>query len=119
MSYGHGRDARHRVVITGMGVISVLGDSPEAFHASLVAGRSGITRWKCPRDDRHYSRIGGDLSDFDLGAYLKRNAARYPAEQSTRCLAIMRAAPLVPRLVAAAALQAWHDAGLGDSGDDV
>ncbi len=108
------RDARHRVVITGMGVVSVVGDSPEDFHASLVAGRSGITRWKCARDQRHYSRIGGDLSDFDLGAHLDRHAARYPAEHVARCRSLMRAAPLAPRLVAAAALQAWHDAELRD-----
>jgi 3-oxoacyl-(acyl-carrier-protein) synthase len=95
-----------------MGVVSVLGDSPETFYASLVAGRSGISQWKCPRDDRHYSRIGGDLSDFEIAAYLERNAARYPADQAARCLSLMRAAPRVGRLVAAAALQAWHDAAL-------
>jgi 3-oxoacyl-(acyl-carrier-protein) synthase len=106
------RDPRERVVITGMGIVSVVGDSPEAFHASLIAGRSGITRWKAPRDERHYSRIGGDLSDFDLAAHLGRRP--YPADHARRCLSLMRAAPLVPRLVAAAALQAWHDAGPPD-----
>jgi 3-oxoacyl-(acyl-carrier-protein) synthase len=106
-----GRDARQRFVITGLGVVSVVGDSTETFHAALVEGRSGITKWKRPRDARHYSRIGGDMSDFDLAAHLDRNASRYPVEQTKRCLALMRSAPLVPRLVAAAALQAWHDAG--------
>jgi 3-oxoacyl-[acyl-carrier-protein] synthase II len=32
---------QHRVVITGLGVISVLGDSPEALHTALCAGQSG------------------------------------------------------------------------------
>jgi 3-oxoacyl-(acyl-carrier-protein) synthase len=95
-----------------MGIVSVLGDSTDAFCASLLAGRSGITRWKRPGDDGRYSRIGGDLSDFDLPGYLERHATRYPAEQVKHCLSLMRAAPLVPRLVAPAALQAWHDAGL-------
>jgi 3-oxoacyl-(acyl-carrier-protein) synthase len=111
MSVVERRDARQRVVITGMGVVSVIGDSTEAFHSALIAGRSGITRWKRPPDERQYSRVGGDLSDFDIAAHLEREGTRYPAEQAKRCLSLMRAAPLVPRLVAAAALQAWHDAG--------
>jgi 3-oxoacyl-(acyl-carrier-protein) synthase len=115
MNRGEWRDARERVVITGLGVITVVGDTPEHFHEALVAGRSGITQWKRPRDARHYSRIGGDLSDFDLAAHLERRAANYPAALVQHCRSVMRAAPLVPRLVAAAALQAYHDAGLPDS----
>jgi 3-oxoacyl-[acyl-carrier-protein] synthase II len=75
MRRGERRDDRQRVVITGMGVITVVGDSPARFHESLVAGRSGITQWKRPRDERHYSRIGGDLSDFDLASHLEREGA--------------------------------------------
>jgi len=101
----------NRVVITGMGVVSVVGDSPEAFFASLIAGRSGISHWKRPCDDRQYSLIGGDLSDFDLREHLARVGGSYPAEQVRCCLSLMRAAPRVTSLVAAAALQAWHDAG--------
>lgn len=99
-------------MVTGMGAVTVVGHSPEALHASLVAGRSGIGRWKRPRDDRYYSQIGGDLSDFDLAAHLEDRAGTYPAELVTRCLALMRAAPLPPRLVAAVALQVYHDSGL-------
>lgn len=108
------RDARERIVITGMGVITVVGETPDSFYDALVAGRSGITRWKQPRDERHYSRIGGDLGDFDLAAHLEAHGRSWPAERKKRCLSLMRATPLVPRLVAAAALQAWHDAGPPD-----
>ena len=31
-----------RVVITGAGVVSSLGDTPAALHAALCEGRSGI-----------------------------------------------------------------------------
>lgn len=99
-------------MITGIGAVTVVGDSPEALHASLVAGRSGIGRWKRPRDDRYYSQIGGDLSDFDLAAHLEGRSGSYSPELVKRCLALMRAAPLPPRLVAAVALQAYHDSGL-------
>lgn len=101
-----------RVVITGMGVVTVLGDTPEALHASLVAGRSGIGPWKRRRDDRHYSQIGGDLSDFDLTSHLEARTDRYPVELIKRCLTLTRDTPLALRLVAAAALQASHDAAL-------
>ena len=106
------RDSRTRIVITGMGVVTTLGETPESFHEALVAGRSGITEWKRPHDPRLPSRIGGDLSDFDLSAHLAENSGRYAPATIKRCLALMRAAPLVPRLVAAAALQAHHDANI-------
>ena len=110
MSRERSRDQAQRVVITGAGVVTTVGDTLESFQESLVAGRSGITRWKQPRDERHYSRIGGDLSDFDLLGHLERQSSRYPVELVKRCRALMRASPLVPRLTAAAALQAYDDA---------
>jgi 3-oxoacyl-(acyl-carrier-protein) synthase len=105
------RPGSQRVVITGMGVVTPLGDSVETFWTALVNGRSGIGRWKRPIDERCYARIGGDLSDFDLAAHLARQAG-YAPEVVKRCLALMRTSPLVARLVAAAALQAYYDAGL-------
>jgi len=94
-----------------MGVVTPIGDTIETFWTSLVSGRSGIGRWKRPIDERCYARIGGDLSDFDLAAHLGRQP-RYAPHLVKRCLSLMRASPLVPKLVAAAALQAYHDAGL-------
>jgi 3-oxoacyl-(acyl-carrier-protein) synthase len=105
-----GRDADRRVVVTGLGVVSVVGDTTESFLSSLLEGRSGITRWKRPPEHYPYARIGGDLSDFDLAGHLQRQ--HYSPAKVKECLRLMRAAPRVPRLVAAAALQAYHDAGL-------
>jgi 3-oxoacyl-(acyl-carrier-protein) synthase len=111
MSPARRADAQ-RVVITGIGAVTAIGETPDALHASLVAGRSGIGRWKRPRDERHYSQIGGDLSDFDLAVHLDTQGRRYSAEVIKRCLRLMRGAPRVTPLVAAAALQAYHDAAL-------
>jgi len=94
-----------------MGAVTVVGDSPSRFYESLLAGRSGITRWK--RADRMSgcaSRIGGDLSDFDLAGHLRGLGFPGGEDLGKRCLTVMRAAPRVTKLVAAAALQAHADA---------
>ena len=66
------------VVVTGMGVVTPNGENASAFLDSLTSGRSAITRWK--RDsDRMASKIGGDLSAFDICAHLERVGENYPA----------------------------------------
>ena len=58
-----------RVVITGLGVITSLGESADAMWDALCAGRSGIgaiTRW----DSAKYpTRFGGECSRFDVTQY--------------------------------------------------
>ena len=57
-----------RVVVTGLGVVSPIGSSVAEFHASLMAGRSGITaiRELGPMPvDGYPSRIAGQVMDFD------------------------------------------------------
>jgi len=48
------RSDENRVVITGMGIISPLGNTVSQFWDSLVAGKSGITvsctKWATPHD---------------------------------------------------------------------
>jgi 3-oxoacyl-(acyl-carrier-protein) synthase len=101
-----------RAVATGMGVITAIGDTPRRFYEGLLAGRSGITRWKrAGAMDKCAALIGGDLSDFDLRRHFEGLDARCDAELEARCLSLMRAAPLVPQLVAAAAMEAHFDAG--------
>ena len=71
------RDDTRRVVVTGMGVVTPIGETPAEFSASLRAGRSGITRWK-HMDERTLSKIGGDMCEFDLAAHLERVGAAIP-----------------------------------------
>jgi len=59
-----------RVVITGMGVITPLGDSVEALFRAQLEGRSGvrpITRFAA---DTFPTRIAAEVRDFDLGRYV-------------------------------------------------
>src|SRR5260370_12281577 len=114
MGFQRHREDDRRVVITGMGVITVVGDSLDTYFDGLVAGRSGITRWKEIDDPGCYAKIGGDLSDFDLEAHFRRVGSGYPPELMKRCRTLLRCAPLPARLAAPAALQAYMDARLPD-----
>ncbi len=73
-----------RVVITGMGVICPLGNSPETLWSALSAGESGIEFLKRIPDVHLPSKIGGearffngDIDDFgELEKKLKRNVKK-------------------------------------------
>lgn len=67
---------RRRVVITGLGIISPVGNTiPEAWD-NIVSGRSGIG--EITRFDASIFpvRIAGEVKDFDVGAYLSPKEAR-------------------------------------------
>jgi 3-oxoacyl-[acyl-carrier-protein] synthase II len=66
----------HRVVITGMGAITPLGNSAPAFWEGMVAGRSGVrlaTRYDIA--DFPYV-IAAEVRDFDPRDYMDAKAAR-------------------------------------------
>lgn len=65
-----------RVVITGMGVISPLGNNVEQFWDGLVNGRSGISSIDYFDTSKHKSKIGGLVRDFDAEALFGRKEAR-------------------------------------------
>ncbi|HLF90775.1 MAG TPA: beta-ketoacyl-ACP synthase II [Anaerolineales bacterium] len=88
----------NQVVITGMGVISVLGNTLEEYWAGLVAGRSGISRITQFDPSAYPCQIGGEVKDFDPGLYTDRKEARRMARSS--------------QFAVAAAVQAVADAGL-------
>jgi 3-oxoacyl-(acyl-carrier-protein) synthase len=111
---GNSRKDERRVVVTGMGIISTMGESLDEYKDSLMAGRSGIGHWK-HMDERIYSKIGGDLSDFDPKAHFARVGTHYPPQRVEHALKLLRATPLPGRLAAATALQAFVDAGLSGS----
>lgn len=108
-------DADRRVVITGMGVATVLGDRLGSFWDALVSGRSGITPWQKLDEPRCYSKIGGDMSGFSLKAHLSAAGAAYPQALARRCQSLLRSTPQAGHLASAAALQAYVEAGLEDT----
>ena len=65
-----------RVVITGMGALSALGNDVASTWDGLVAGRSGIRTIEAFDPSRLDSRIAGEVRDFDASGVLDRKDMR-------------------------------------------
>ena len=90
-----------RVVITGLGAITVLGSSVRQFWEGLVNGRSGIRRITQFDASMLPTQIAGEIPDFDPDLYIDRKESRRIARSA--------------QIALAAATQAVKDAGLPDT----
>ena len=61
-----------RVVITGLGVISPVGNTPAEFFSNLMAGRSGIKRLQNDFVDKLSIRIGAPVDGFAPSAHFSK-----------------------------------------------
>ena len=68
--------ARKRVVVTGMGVVSCLGNDPDTLYQRLLEKHSGVTAMTDPAYAPISSRIGGQVLDFDPGELIEKKQAR-------------------------------------------
>ena len=94
-----------RVAVTGMGIVSCVGNDIETFWKNLQNGVCGIDRIKSfPVDDLPV-KIGGELKDFD--------PERYGIEKP-----FIRKQDPFTIYAMAAANQAMEDSGLKTSGED-
>ena len=90
---------RRRVVITGMGAVTPLGDSVKELYENQLAGRSGVDFIKTFDASTFPTKFAAELKNFDLSRYVK-DASRW-----------QHAGPNA-RFAAAAAAQALQDGGL-------
>ena len=65
-----------RVVVTGMGAVSALGNDVASTWDGLVAGRSGVRRIEAFDPSRLTSQIAGEVRDFDASGVLDRKDLR-------------------------------------------
>ena len=65
-----------RVVVTGMGALSALGNDVASTWDGLLAGRSGIRTIQAFDPARLTSRIAGEVRDFDASGVLDRKDMR-------------------------------------------
>ena len=98
-----------QVVITGMGVVTSIGDNVTAFDLALRNGCSGVTRLSTFQRDLPVA-IGAELKDFDAAAVLARSGAGEGV--CVRARRVLRNAPLPVRAGVCAAAEAFGAAGL-------
>ncbi|WP_046214347.1 beta-ketoacyl-ACP synthase II [Paenibacillus wulumuqiensis] len=65
-----------RVVITGMGIVSPIGNDIDTFWQQLSSGQSGIRAIDAFDTERYKSRIAGVVQNFDADALFGRKEAR-------------------------------------------
>jgi 3-oxoacyl-[acyl-carrier-protein] synthase II len=94
-----------RVVVTGLGIVTAIGHTPDTFASALFEGRCGI----------------GPVDLFDTTAYPCRRAAQVRYDQLASCFGKneRKRASRCDLLGMLAARQAWADAGLVDVAPDV
>ena len=93
-----------RVMVTGLGLITSLGQEVELFWRRLLAGESGISRIESFDASAYTSRIAGEIKDFSPEAYLDKRVARH----------LDRFA----QMAVASAIQAVKDSGLDFAKED-
>lgn len=89
---------RTKVVVTGMGVISPLGNTLEEFWTAILAGKSGVGPLEKFDATDFPARIAGEVKDFDGTLYTDRKQ--------------LRRMDLSAQYAMGASHQAVHDAGL-------
>jgi len=93
-----------RVVITGLGLITSLGQEVEDFWKRLLAGESGVSRIESFDPSRYSVRIAGEIKDFNPEAWLDKRVARHMDRFA--------------QMAVASAVQAVKDAGLDLAKED-
>ena len=95
----------NRVVVTGMGAITCLGNSVEEFWTGLKNGQSGIREISLVSPDGFPCKVSGEIQGFDASDYMDRKAARRMARFS--------------QFAVVAAQQAISDSGLDLDNEDL
>jgi len=67
---------RRRVVVTGLGVISPVGNDIPTFWNNLLQGRSGVSRIERFDVSAYPTKIAAQVKDFNPGDFLSRKEAR-------------------------------------------
>jgi 3-oxoacyl-[acyl-carrier-protein] synthase II len=83
---------KRRVVITGLGAITPLGNSYPAFWEGLVTGRSGVGPTMAFDSSKLSTRISAEIKDFDPDALFGRRDARRMDRYAQFALAAAREA---------------------------
>ncbi|MWJ26784.1 beta-ketoacyl-ACP synthase II [Halomonas sediminis] len=67
---------RKRVVVTGLGLVTPVGNTVDESWSNIVAGKSGIATIEDFDTSGFSTRFGGSVKDFDIRPYLNPKEAR-------------------------------------------
>jgi len=67
---------RRRVVITGLGCVTALGDEPDALFEALCTGKSGVSAIDSFDASAYPVHIAGCVRDFDITRYVDKRESR-------------------------------------------
>ncbi|WOV88418.1 beta-ketoacyl-ACP synthase II [Sporosarcina oncorhynchi] len=67
---------KRRVVVTGVGAVSPVGNSAEESWEAVLAGKSGIGPLTRLDSDQFPVKVAAEVKDFDIETYLSRKDAR-------------------------------------------
>ncbi len=90
--------SRRRVVVTGLGIVSPVGNDVSSAWKNLTAGKSGIRRISRFDASAFSAQIAGEVEGFDIASYIPPKEARHMDTFIHYGLA--------------AGIQAWRDCGL-------
>ena len=91
---------KRRVVVTGMGAVTPLGNDVPTTWERLLAGQSGIARIARIDPSNLDVQIAGEVKDFDAETLLGRRAARRNDRFSQMAVAASLEARSLPNTVA-------------------
>ena len=94
---------KRKIAVTGLGVISPVGNDINSFWSALLRGESGagpVTHFDASQLE---SRVAAEVKDFNPGLWMDKKESRKMA--------------LFSQYAVAAAVQAWRDAGFDDAGE--
>jgi 3-oxoacyl-[acyl-carrier-protein] synthase II len=97
--------SRRRVVITGLGCITALAESVDAFFAALCGGKSGISYIESFDVSTHPVKFGGEIKNFEPTKYIDQRESKRMDRFA--------------QFAVAAANQAVNDSGLDFSKEDI
>ena len=101
-----------RIAVSGMSVNTPLGDTLDGFLRGLLAGQSALSNWRKFDVSRIYSKVGADLSSYDVKAKLGSLEGALPPDMFKRLRRLVSKAPWSTKLSLLLAADAWIDAGL-------
>lgn len=67
---------KKRVVITGMGTVSPVGNDVETSWKNILAGKSGVGPLTRLNPDEFSAKVAAEVKDFDIESYIERKDAR-------------------------------------------